>query len=64
MATRQDYYQLAMADVAFHREVVEIAGNETVRHLWEGTARQLVIILGLTTNAEDIRKVYDAVEKG
>ncbi|RQR41267.1 MULTISPECIES: GntR family transcriptional regulator [unclassified Burkholderia] len=71
MVTRQDYYELALADVAFHREIVDIAGNEAVRHLWEGTARQLVIILGLTTGMADLRKtvdehreVYDAVEKG
>lgn len=71
MALRQDHYELALADVAFHREVVEIAGNETVRHLWEATSRQLVIILGLTTGMNDMpktvgehREIYDAIEKG
>ncbi|MBN3723688.1 GntR family transcriptional regulator [Burkholderia sp. Ac-20379] len=71
MALRQDHYELALADVAFHREVVKIAGNETVLHLWEATSRQLVIVLGLTTGMNDMlktvgehREVYDAIEKG
>jgi DNA-binding GntR family transcriptional regulator len=71
MVMRKDYYELALADVAFHREIVDIAGNEAVRHLWEGTARQLVIILGLTTGMADMgktveehREVYEAIEKG
>lgn len=71
MALRQDYYGLALADVAFHREVAEIGGNDVVSNLWEGIARQLTIALGLTTQMTNLTTIVQehhellaALEKG
>ncbi|SAL44226.1 GntR family transcriptional regulator [Caballeronia arvi] len=57
MVLRQDYYGLALADVAFHRELAEIGGNDVVLNLWEGIARQLVIVLGLTTHITNLTSI-------
>ncbi|WP_218023696.1 GntR family transcriptional regulator, partial [Paraburkholderia ribeironis] len=59
MVLRQDYYGLALADVAFHREVAEIGGNDVVSNLWEGIARQLVIVLGLTTHMTNLTTIVE-----
>jgi DNA-binding GntR family transcriptional regulator len=59
MVLRQDYYGLALADVAFHRELAEIGGNEVVSNLWEGIARQLTIVLGLTTHLTNLTTIVD-----
>jgi DNA-binding GntR family transcriptional regulator len=49
MATRQDGYGLASADAAFHRELCRLSGNEVLCSVWEGLARQLTIVVGLST---------------
>jgi DNA-binding GntR family transcriptional regulator len=59
MVLRQDYYGLALADVAFHRELAEIGGNDVVSNLWEGIARQLVIVLGLTTHMTNLTTIVE-----
>ncbi|SAK48428.1 GntR family transcriptional regulator [Caballeronia pedi] len=71
MVLRQDYYGLALADVAFHREVAEIGGNDVVANLWAGIARQLTIALGLTTQMTNLTSIVEehhellaALEKG
>ena len=53
------YYGLALADVAFHRELAEIGGNDVVLNLWEGIARQLVIVLGLTTHTTNLTFIVE-----
>jgi DNA-binding GntR family transcriptional regulator len=49
MATRQDAYGIASADAAFHRELCRLSGNEVLCSVWESLARQLTIIVGLST---------------
>jgi DNA-binding GntR family transcriptional regulator len=71
MAIRKDSYGLAQADVAFHRELCDISGNDFLRTLWEGVARQLTIVVGLSTldkSMKDIvkehRTLLEAVTSG
>ncbi|WP_187293252.1 GntR family transcriptional regulator [Burkholderia cepacia] len=71
METRQDLYGLALADVGFHRELLEIGGNEIVLNLWEGIARQIVILVGLLTElrnfpnaVQEHRELLSAIEDG
>ncbi len=49
MATRQDAYGIASADAAFHRELCRLSGNEVLCSVWELLARQLTILVGLST---------------
>jgi DNA-binding GntR family transcriptional regulator len=49
MATRQDAYGIASADASFHRELCRLSGNEVLCSVWESLARQLTIIVGLST---------------
>jgi DNA-binding GntR family transcriptional regulator len=49
MATRQDAYGIASADASFHRELCHLSGNEVLCTVWESLARQLTIIVGLST---------------
>lgn len=59
MATRHDPYGLALADVAFHRELCDISGNDFLRTLWEGVARQLTIFVGLSTLNKSMHNIAD-----
>jgi DNA-binding GntR family transcriptional regulator len=59
MATRKDSYGLALADVAFHRVLCDISGNEFLQTLWEGVARQLTIVIGLSTLDKPMRNIVD-----
>jgi DNA-binding GntR family transcriptional regulator len=49
MATRQDAYGIASADASFHRELCRLSGNDVLCSVWESLARQLTIIVGLST---------------
>ena len=49
MAARQDTYGIASADAAFHRELCRLSENEVLCSVWETLARQLTIIVGLST---------------
>jgi DNA-binding GntR family transcriptional regulator len=49
MAARQDTYGCARADTDFHRELCGLSGNEVLCGLWEQLARQITIIVGLST---------------
>jgi DNA-binding GntR family transcriptional regulator len=42
-------FELARADAAFHRALCRLAGNEVLLQIWEGLARRLTIIIGLST---------------
>jgi DNA-binding GntR family transcriptional regulator len=57
MAARKDPYGLAQADVAFHRELCDISGNDFIRTIWEGAARQLTIVVGLSTLDKSMRDI-------
>lgn len=44
-----DAYRFANADTAFHRELCRFSGNDVLCMMWEQLARQLTIIVGLST---------------
>ena len=49
MAVREDTYGFALADAAFHRDLVRFSGNPVLSVLWESLSRQVTIIGGLAT---------------
>jgi DNA-binding GntR family transcriptional regulator len=57
MRQRGDTYGFATADTAFHRLICGLAGNRVLATLWESIARQLTVIIGLSTMA----KAMDAI---
>ena len=57
MATRRDSYGIASADAAFHRELCRLSGNEVLCTVWESLARQLTIIVGLSTLTKPMRGI-------
>jgi DNA-binding GntR family transcriptional regulator len=59
MAKRQDNYLLAAADTAFHRTLLSFAGNPVLSTLWESLARQLTIIVGLSTLGKSMEAIVD-----
>jgi DNA-binding GntR family transcriptional regulator len=59
MSMRKDAYGLARADVAFHRELCRLSGNDVLLNLWEGVARQLAIVVGLSTQEKSMDVIVD-----
>ncbi|AYK02200.1 TPA: GntR family transcriptional regulator [Klebsiella pneumoniae] len=59
MSMRKDAYGVANADVAFHRELCRLSGNDVLLHLWEGVARQLTIVVGLSTLEKSMHIIVD-----
>jgi DNA-binding GntR family transcriptional regulator len=59
MATRRDSYGLASADTAFHREMCGLSGNEMLCTMWETIARQLTIIVGLSTLGKSMQGIVE-----
>lgn len=57
MCDRRDPYGLAEADTRFHLHLVELADNPPLVALWQSLARQLTVIIGLTT----LEKTLDAI---
>jgi DNA-binding GntR family transcriptional regulator len=57
MATRQDAYGFAQADVEFHRTLCQLGGNEYLCTLWEGVSRQLTIVVGLSTLEKPMQEI-------
>jgi DNA-binding GntR family transcriptional regulator len=57
MAVRDDAYGFALADAAFHRELVGLGGNPVLSMLWESLARQVTIIVGLATLGKPMRDI-------
>ena len=48
----------ARADIAFHRSICQITGNEVLLQLWETLARKLTIIFGLAALQKDLDGIY------
>lgn len=59
MSMRKDAYGVANADVAFHRELCRLSGNDVLLNLWEGVARQLTIVVGLSTLEKSMHIIVD-----
>ncbi|RYE08060.1 MAG: GntR family transcriptional regulator [Hyphomicrobiales bacterium] len=57
MADRDDAYGFALADAAFHRQLVSLAENPVLSMLWESLARQVTIIAGLATLGKPMRDI-------
>lgn len=54
----QDGFAHARADIAFHRSMCQITGNEVLLQLWETLARRLTIIFGLAALQKDLDSIY------
>jgi DNA-binding FadR family transcriptional regulator len=46
------------ADIAFHRSLCRVAGNEVLLQLWETLARRLTIIFGLAALEKELDGIY------
>lgn len=57
MAARRDAYGLAAADTEFHRTLCGLGGNDVLCMLWESLARQLTVIVGLSTLGKSMRRI-------
>ncbi len=57
MAARRDPYGLAAADTEFHRRLCRLGGNVVLSTLWESLARQLTVIVGLSTLGKSMRRI-------
>ena len=57
MCDRRDPYGLAAADTRFHLHLVQLAENPPLVALWQSLARQLTVIIGLTT----LEKTLDVI---
>lgn len=56
-AARRDAYGLAAADTEFHRVLCRLGGNDVLAMLWESLARQLTVIVGLSTLGKSMRRI-------
>ena len=59
MAARKDAYGLASADAAFHRELCRLSGNDVLCAMWEMLARQLTVIVGLSTFTKPMQAIVE-----
>ena len=65
-------YRFALLDIEFHRRMVEMTGNPALIRAWEPLARQLTIVIGLSTSllstldavVEEHRVLLDALKNG
>jgi DNA-binding GntR family transcriptional regulator len=58
-ALRLEWTEVSKADLAFHREICRVSGNDIVQTLWETLARHVFIIFG-----HEIRDERDAAVMG
>jgi DNA-binding GntR family transcriptional regulator len=47
---------MAASDVGFHRALLRMAGNETLRAMWEIMARQFQMIVGIAWHSLDTER--------
>lgn len=52
-------YSFANADTAFHRELCRLSGNDVLCTMWEQLARQLTVIVGLSTLCKSKREIVE-----
>lgn len=72
LAGRNDTYGFAILDIEFHRRIVQMTGNPALMRAWEPLARQLTIVIGLSTSlqqtldavVEEHRLLLDAMHRG
>ncbi|MSU90767.1 FCD domain-containing protein [Rhodobacteraceae bacterium 2CG4] len=51
-----DSFHLALLDMEFHREMCGLTGNRALMQAWQPLARQLTIVVGLSTYLQDSLK--------
>lgn len=56
-ATLEDSYLFSLSDVHFHRTLCELSGNKTLTSLWENVAKQLTIIIGISTFTKPMEEI-------
>jgi DNA-binding GntR family transcriptional regulator len=56
-ARKADPYRFAVADLTFHREICHLSGNPVLLASWESLARQLQIIIGLSSNRRPLHQI-------
>jgi DNA-binding GntR family transcriptional regulator len=61
MAARKDAHELARADVAFHRELCRLSGNDVLCKLWEPLSQQMAIVIGLSTLDKSMYGIVEEV---
>lgn len=72
LAARDDTYGFAILDIEFHRRIVQMTGIPALMRAWEPLARQLTIVIGLSTSlqqtldavVEEHRVLLDAMRRG
>jgi DNA-binding GntR family transcriptional regulator len=52
--------RLAQCDIDYHRSVLRLSGNETLRKVWEMMARQFQMIVGIAWHVSDPRTILEA----
>lgn len=57
MAARGDTYGCAAADTEFHRTLCRMSGNDVLCALWEQLAKQITIIVGLSTLDKSMEEI-------
>lgn len=58
-ARLDDSYAFASADAAFHRILVGLAGNPVLSGLWESLAKQVTIVVGLSTLSRPMKEIVE-----
>ena len=58
-ASLGDIYDFALADAQFHRVLVGRANNPVLSVLWESLARQMTIIVGLSTLGKTMKSIVE-----
>jgi DNA-binding GntR family transcriptional regulator len=59
-AAAGDVHQFIVHDVAFHRQIVEAAGNQTLRGLWNTLHVDLRTTITLIKRVDDLREVAES----
>lgn len=63
MRQRNDVFGFAQADAQFHRLLCSFASNPVLEQLWEALARQLTVIIGLSTQGKPMAEIVEEHRK-
>jgi DNA-binding GntR family transcriptional regulator len=56
----QSAARLAQCDIDYHRSILRLSGNDTLRKVWEMMARQFQMIVGIAWHVSDPRAILEA----
>ena len=57
-ARRSNVFEMAEADIAFHRSLCLMSENKVLVQLWDMLARRLTIIFGIAIRAMDLTRIH------